>query len=234
MELSVYKTLSHQERKNYHKFMTMIETRGRVNTNMSPCWTHSLCKSSSGYGQIMFQTIAYSHHRYSYLVHNGFPDLPSGYDVCHACDNKDCANPEHLSAKPHRDNCLEAVERIRPPQPAKESSVNLEPCYNCVEAHRGCDGAEKCSRCVELKLECVKKPFILSPGAFKVGACVGESNANAKLNWEKVREIRAKISAGLPYGGLKKLAVEYGIQYITAQKIKANETWKLENDPLQK
>jgi hypothetical protein len=54
------------------------------------------------------------------------------------------------------------------------------------------------------------------------------------LNWEKVREIRAKIAAGLRYGGLKKLAAEYGIQYITAQKIKANQLWKLETDPLQK
>jgi len=74
----------------------------------------------------------------------------------------------------------------------------------------------------------------ITPGSIKPGESIGELNKNAKLNWEKVREIRAKIAVGLPYGGLKKLAAEYGIQYITAQKIKANQLWKLETDPLQK
>jgi hypothetical protein len=212
--------------------MAKVETRGDVRTDMSPCWTHSMSKSSSGYGQIMFSGIAYGSHVFSYLIHNGFPEIPKGYDVSHNCDNKNCVNPDHLSLETHKQNTIDAVERIRIAKPIKISTVNLEPCYNCIKAHRACEGGgAECLRCMEEKLECVYKEYKVTPGAFKLGECSGENNKNAKLNWVKVREIRAKISAGIPYGGLKKLALEYNVSYILMQKIKSNVNWKIEDDP---
>ena len=225
MDLLIYNSLGIVQKKNYAKFMSLIEIRGRVNTNMSPCWTHSMSKSSSGYGQIMFQGIAYNHHVYSYLIHNGFPEIQKGYDVCHSCDNKECCNPQHLSLKSHKENTIEAVERIRVVKPNKISTVNLEPCHNCIDSHKACTGGTICDRCVELNLECIHKEYKLPSGAFKSGESKGENNLNAKLNWEKVRAIRKKIAEGLPYGGLKKLAKEYDIEYVTIQKIKSGALW---------
>jgi len=67
--------------------------------------------------------------------------------------------------------------------------------------------------------------FIAPSTSFKPGTQTGENNLNSKLTWEKVREMRARHRAGLAYGGLKKLATEYGIAYITAQKIVGNKLW---------
>lgn len=67
--------------------------------------------------------------------------------------------------------------------------------------------------------------FIASSASFTSGEQLGENNMNAKLNWEKVRSIRARYKAGLTYGELKKMAEEYGVKYITMQKIVANKLW---------
>jgi len=70
-----------------------------------------------------------------------------------------------------------------------------------------------------------------SPGAFKPGQCKGENNLNCKLTWVKVKEIRAKIAAGIAHGKLKDLATEYDVTYGLIQKIKGNTAWKLEDEP---
>jgi hypothetical protein len=39
-------------------------------------------------------------HRFVYLVTKG--DIPAGFDVHHACENKRCVNIEHLECLPHK------------------------------------------------------------------------------------------------------------------------------------
>jgi len=179
MENSFLDSCSTQEKANYYKFMTCIEKRGRVNTNMSPCWTINGSKSSSGYGQISFQNKHWNLHRYSYWIHNGRPNLTCKDQVMHKCDNKECANPEHLKLGNAKINNQEAIER-----------------------------------------------GLISSGTFKKGENFGELNNNAKLTWEKVREIRRRKAEGLKYGELKSMAVEYDIEYITIQKIVQGSLWK--------
>lgn len=64
-----------------------------------------------------------------------------------------------------------------------------------------------------------------SAGTYKKGDCVGSKNSNSKLTEAQVREILEKVKKGLPYGGLKALASEYPVSYITIQKIVSGETW---------
>jgi hypothetical protein len=68
--------------------------------------------------------------------------------------------------------------------------------------------------------------YKLTTGAFKPGDTVGELNGRAKLTIDAVTAIRARHTAGLKYGELKQMATEYGIAYITIQKIVANKLWK--------
>jgi hypothetical protein len=67
--------------------------------------------------------------------------------------------------------------------------------------------------------------YIVTSGAFRKGDQEGENNTRAKLNWEIVNKIREDYAKGIPYGGLKKMASEYGIAYVTIQKVVANKIW---------
>lgn len=80
--------------------------------------------------------------------------------------------------------------------------------------------AENSKRMLELKRS---KP---SSGTFKRGDCIGSKNTNCKLTEENVIDILKRHKTGLPYGGLKKLAVEYNVSYVTIQKIVGGELWK--------
>lgn len=57
----------------------------------------------------------------------------------------------------------------------------------------------------------------------------GEDNINAKLTWDKVREIREKyLQTERKYGIIKKLTEEYGVHRDTIAGILKNKTWKEE------
>lgn len=75
-------------------------------------------------------------------------------------------------------------------------------------------------------MDCINRGRYKQPtSTWKKGDQAGENNTTAILDWEKVRQIRQRHSNGLKYGELKKMAEEYGIAYITMQKIVANKLW---------
>lgn len=51
---------------------------------------------------------------------------------------------------------------------------------------------------------------------------IGEKNPRAKLNWNLVNQLRQKFKEGIPS---KALAVEFGIDYTTCNKIVRNKLW---------
>jgi len=65
--------------------------------------------------------------------------------------------------------------------------------------------------------------------ASKKGRTQGKSHplSNAKLNWEKVREIRQKLAAG---ERMKDVAQEYSVGRKTIHDIKYHVTWKVEGE----
>jgi hypothetical protein len=88
--------------------------RIRKGVTEDDCWSWDGFKSS-GYGQYTsmrdrYQTVLRAH-RFSFELHHG--PIPKGLDVMHACDNRECANPRHLSVGTRKENLRDMVAKGR-------------------------------------------------------------------------------------------------------------------------
>lgn len=78
--------------------------------NNTGCWEWSGLTFKNGYGR-MIALGDNSVHRISYMVFKG--SIGKGMNICHTCDNRKCANPEHLFEGTGRDNAMDAIEKGR-------------------------------------------------------------------------------------------------------------------------
>lgn len=79
-----------------------------ITIDSNNCWNWNKSCSSSGYGQIMINSIRYNVHRYVYEEVNGL--LPTNLVVRHKCHNKKCCNPEHLISGTRSENYEDSRE----------------------------------------------------------------------------------------------------------------------------
>lgn len=80
---------------------------GRIIQTRSGCWEWQGFRHHSGYGAVNWRGKPWRVHRLAYRLWKG--EIPAGLDVCHACDNKPCCNPDHLWAGDQRANSLDVV-----------------------------------------------------------------------------------------------------------------------------
>ena len=89
------------------------------------CWPfQGSINRSLGYGTIKFERVFDYAHRVAYRLTYG--EIPEGQVVRHACDNRRCCNPRHLSLGTHGDNMDDMVEHNRHRRQASRESLLKE------------------------------------------------------------------------------------------------------------
>jgi hypothetical protein len=77
------------------------------------CWLWTGYIDGWGYGRMQVRRRAIGAHRVSYELAHGAGSIPSGYFVCHTCDNPRCVNPDHLWLGSSRANTQDAAKKGR-------------------------------------------------------------------------------------------------------------------------
>jgi len=99
------------------KYIDRFHTRYKVMPSGCWEWTGNT-ENRRGYGYYWFKSKDWLAHRASYFIHKGDP---TGYCVCHSCDNPTCVNPDHLWLGTIADNNRDRDRKGRRVAPRGES-----------------------------------------------------------------------------------------------------------------
>jgi hypothetical protein len=77
------------------------------------CWDWKSSKNDKEYQRMHISKLAprIAIHIYSWKLYKG--EIPEGMFVCHSCDNKRCANPDHLFLGTSDDNIQDMINKKR-------------------------------------------------------------------------------------------------------------------------
>lgn len=101
MESKSYKYLMEEP---LHRFMDKVD----IGDNL--CWLFPYV-DRFGYSRLYFGRSPEKGHRLMYRIFKG--EIPNGYEIDHLCSVKNCINPDHLEAVPHKENMARLFASMR-------------------------------------------------------------------------------------------------------------------------
>lgn len=101
--------------KTNKKYLLKVLKRfhSQISIDKNKCWNWNGDSQKNGYGKFASHNKQWVTHRWSWIFHNG--SIPIGLLCCHKCDNKKCANPDHLFIGTQKDNIQDALKKKRIP-----------------------------------------------------------------------------------------------------------------------
>lgn len=82
-----------------------------ITDNVKDCWNWTGAKKPTGYGNVRIDKVYKLAHRVAFeLAHE---EIPSGFIVCHICDNPSCCNPSHLMLGTVKSNAADMLIKNR-------------------------------------------------------------------------------------------------------------------------
>lgn len=94
-------------------------------SDTAACWEWNKKLFKNNYGCFYYRGRYLLAHRVAYEFFYGI-DAPTGAVVMHACDNRRCVNPAHLSLGTHADNIRDMVSKGRANPPKGEAHFRLK------------------------------------------------------------------------------------------------------------
>lgn len=85
---------------------------GLVREQEDGCWVWIGSRTQNGYGQTSIGGTRQKPHRIAWSLANA-ADIPTGFVVCHRCDNPPCSNPAHLFLGTSKDNHDDSLVKRR-------------------------------------------------------------------------------------------------------------------------
>lgn len=82
----------------------------------------------NGYGRLHINNTGIGAHRLAWALRHGRSPR-RGMDICHACDNRKCVNPDHLFEGSRSDNMQDASKKQRMFSPNKDKMF-------CIRGHK--------------------------------------------------------------------------------------------------
>lgn len=168
--------------------------------NLTPCWEWKKAVTKDGYGSISIDGKTYRTHR---VVYELFKGRLGALHVLHACDNRLCCNPDHLSGGTRSENMQDAAAKGRLAQQVRASGRAGVVVGDVLRAPDAGDTGES------------DRPDMS-------GASAGEANANSRFTEKDIRRIRNLHKQMIP---LTKIALEYGTQASTIHDIVNRRRW---------
>lgn len=224
-----------------------LRIKSLVKTSDSGCWEWQGFVARNGYGRIGCggRGKHVAAHRMSYTAFVG--PIPDGMFICHKCDNPVCVNPDHLFIGTVADNnedfrlksmvcphCLRQIRRPRVRAPRKSrtpltkiAALTPQQREEIIARRQAGEIQETVAAGMGVDPRTVREVERESGLRFQRAKPVdgvtlkGENCPGAKLNNEKIRQIREMGQAMT----VREIAKQFGIAYSGVSRILRGEIW---------
>lgn len=185
-------------------------------------WPGSGTRVEGGYGKVGFKGTTVMVHRLMYSMFVG--DLDECDVVMHMCDNQRCCNPSHLTGGTHQQNALDASMKSRLPCTIGNDEAKLmRDMFAAGKTRRQLASIFQVSHAVVTETLCGKLHPTAGGPICEAIKMHGESHVFAKMNAERVRQIREMRSRGVSF---VEIAKRFELHHSTVMDIVNRKTWR--------